>query len=180
MIDVAKYVQNALNGANYDVILAVSNNPISIGFEDDTKFGFVIIYDTTQKLIANWKTDGDKVIDKFKFQIRNSGEKSWNMYMVYLSLSQASEKERVKLSKIEEDLMGTRKIAQSVIPDEDGIRAGLISLLTIQNPPSLEPVDIKEEIKIRATDLPKKALEAFFQDAPQEEIVRLMGHSHET
>ena len=31
MIDVAKYVQNALNGANYDVILDVSNNPISIG-----------------------------------------------------------------------------------------------------------------------------------------------------
>ena len=179
MIEEKKYIQRALENANYSIFQNAGDNPNCLAFEDDTKFGFIFLYSKTASLLESWTNDSDSIIDKFKFQIRNSCEKSWNIYLVFLSLEKASEKERVQLSKIEEDLTGTRKIAQSVVPDEDGLRCGLLSLLEIQNPPVIEPVDIELEIRKRTTELPQKAIDAFFNNAQPDELIRLMGVPHE-
>ena len=179
MIEEKKYIQKALENANYIVFQNAGGILNCMAFEDTTKFGFIFLYSETSALLKNWKKDGDKIVDKFKFQIRNSGDKSWNIYLVFLSLEKANEKERVQLSKIEEDLTGTRKIAQSVVSDEDGIRGGLLSLLEIQNPPVIEPVDIEQEIRKRTSELPSKAIDAFFNNAQSDELIRLMGVSHE-
>ena len=52
-------------------------------------------------------------------------------------------------------------------------------MLEIQNPPVIEPVDIEQEIRKRTSELPSKAIDAFFNNAQSDELIRLMGVSHE-
>ena len=65
------------------------------------------------------------------------------------------------LGSIEEDLVGTRKIARAGITNTEDIRSALLSLLAIQNAPRLEAVDMPTEIRVRTSELPSELVEAF-------------------
>src|SRR5208282_618276 len=86
-------------------------------------------------------------------------------YVILLAQAPANYAEQVALSAIEEDLTGTRKLASAGVEDTESLRKGLIPLLPIQNAPRLEAVDMPAEIRLRTTELPQRAVEAFLSDA---------------
>lgn len=151
-----------------------------VGFENDLNLGFIHCFASTEELLEQWSTRNDAVLSRFQFQLRAAGEKSWNVYSVFLSIGPSSEQQNTLMGRIEEDLSGTRKIMRAILPDLEGARTGLLPLLGIQNPPILGPVDMVEEITNRTSGLPSKAVQAFLESAPNTEILRLMGRSDET
>lgn len=179
MIDELKIISSVLQKDNYYEFVVESFDVACIGFENDLNLGFVYCYETTDNLLKNWKSNSDQLLSKYQFQLRSAGEKSWNVYSVFLSFGASGSEENTLLAQVEENLSGTRKIARAVDPDLNGIRSGLLPLLQIQNPPILGPIDMVEEIKTRSSSLPQKGVEAFLAGAPNNEILRLMGRSDE-
>ena len=59
----------------------------------------------------------------------------------------------------------------------EDVKAALLPLLPIQNAPQLEAVDITSEIRERAQDLPTAALDAFFDDRPEEDVLPLLENT---
>lgn len=173
-------LQDALKSAGYDIIDIDGTACPCVGFENELYFGFAFLFETTKQLLDDWQTHSSKVLERFQFQIRNAGEKSWNIYNVFLSFDEPDSSQKALLHQVEENLVGTRKIAQCVEPSPDGIRRGLLPLLRIQNPPVLEPINMDAEIRIRVSGLPKQAVDAFLDQAPTYEVYRLIGRNDET
>lgn len=180
MDDNLKNICSVLDGAGYFHFEVDSPTISCIGFENDLNLGFIHCFQTTEELLNKWLSQNDEVLSRFQFQLRTAGEKSWNVYSVFLSTGPSTEQQNILMGRIEEDLSGTRKIMRAILPDIDGARTGLLPLLGIQNPPILGPVDMIEEISNRTSGLPSKAVHAFLNFAPNTEILRLMGRSDET
>lgn len=176
----ADLIGSVLEAANYTHFLVENTDLPCIGFENDLSFGFIFCYPTTEKLLERWRNDNGEILSRFQFQLRTAGEKSWNAYSIFFSFGGSDNAQNLLLTRIEEDLSGTRKIARSIAAETDGIRSGLLPLLSIQNPPILGPVDMVEEIRARASGLPVVAVDAFLVSAPNGEVLRLMERSNET
>jgi hypothetical protein len=146
----------------------------SIVFENDTVLGFVSIYEDTRALIRGWQTDLDRLVEAYQLALRRSGDKAWNAYAVMISAADANYSESVVLGAIEEDLVGVRKIARSGTKDVADLREALLPLLPLQNAPKLEAVDMGGEIRIRTTELPGRAVEAFLSDAEQGVVIQVL------
>lgn len=173
-------IGTVLDASNYTHFLLENTDLPCVGFENDLSFGFIFCYPTTEDLLQRWKDDSNQILSRYQFQLRSAGEKSWNAYSIFFSFGGSDDEQNLLLSRIEEDLSGTRKIARSIAAEIDGIRSGLLPLLRIQNPPILGPVDMVEEIRSRASGLPVRAVDAFLENAPNGEILRLMGRSNDT
>lgn len=180
MTDVIDLAQEVLKDANYDTFEADGDSYSCIAFENDLCFGFAFTYSTSTELIEKWKVDSGDALSRFKFQIRNANTKSWNAYLVFLSCDVASETQLIKLSQIEENLIGARKIARCVELSSAAIRGAFLPLIGIQNPPVLEPINMVEEIQQRVVGVPKSAVSAFLEDAPPSEVFRRMGLSDDS
>ena len=173
-------ISSVLEEAEYSCSIVEAENGNCLAFENRVSFGFIHCYSDLGDLLRSWRAENEKTLSLFQFQIRSSGEKAWNAYSVFLAFERPDESAVALLARIEEDLSGTRKIARGVNADEDGIRQGLLPLLGIQNPPVLGVVDMVAEIRARSAGLPTKAVDAFLLDAPNSEVLRLMGRSDET
>ncbi|TLP67062.1 hypothetical protein FEE96_06850 [Parasedimentitalea maritima] len=173
-------ISSVLEEAEYSCSIVEVENGNCLAFENRVSFGFIHCYSDLGGLLRSWRAESEKTLSMFQFQIRSSGDKAWNAYSVFLAFERPDESAVALLARIEEDLSGTRKIARGVNADEDGIRQGLLPLLRIQNPPVLGVVDMVAEIRARSAGLPTKAVDAFLLDAPNSEVLRLMGRSDET
>jgi hypothetical protein len=78
------------------------------------------------------------------------------------------------LGAIEEDLTGTRKIAQAGVNEVAELRLALLPLLPFQSAPRLEAVDIAAEIRQRATELPARAVDAFLSSADASVVMQVL------
>ena len=136
-----------------------------ITFENDTVLGFVLLYPDAAKLIDSWKVDSAQVISKVKSALRQAGEKAWNAYLVLLADSDGDFGQNIALGNIEEDLVGTRKIARAGIEAPDELRNALMPLLSLQSAPRLGAVDMPNEIKLRTSALPPEFVEGFLSGA---------------
>jgi hypothetical protein len=134
----------------------------AIVFEDATVLGFVFEYSDCQALLAGWAGDSARTVASQQFGLRRAGTKAWNTYTIFLTAGWASGAQASQLNAIEEDLIGTRKLARAAISDPSDLRRALISLLPFQAAPRLEAVDIIREIQSRTTELAPSAVEAFF------------------
>lgn len=142
-------------------------------FENDSVLGFVLYYRNASRLIDCWKEDSDRVLQKSKFALRRAGQKAWNTYLVLLADELGDYGQNISLGAIEEDLTGTRKIARSGVSVSDELRVALLPLLSIQNAPRLEAVDMPAEIKLRTPELPAALVEAFLSDASDATLSQL-------
>ena len=136
-----------------------------VTFENDTVLGFVLLYPDAAKLIESWKTDSARVLGKVQSALRQAGEKAWNAYLVLLADSGGNYGQNITLGNIEENLVGTRKIARAGIEAPDELRNALMPLLSLQNAPRLEAVDMPTEIKLRTSELPPKLVKGFLSSA---------------
>lgn len=167
MISTTVEVEGQLVNAGY----AVGSMKTTIGnvttFENDTILGFVIYYQTVDELLQKWQTEGDIVLQSAQFSLRRAGTKAWNTYLVYLADAQGEYGQQIRLGSIEEDLVGTRKIARSGLSESLDYRSALLPLLPLQNAPQLEAVDMPSEIRLRTTELPPELLDTFLSGASE-------------
>ena len=161
MNNVLHKAQSILMEAKYHVNPFTEDGQGYIAFENNSLFGFLHYYNTIEKLLSSWKQDKDKLLRKFSPKFRLAGPKAWNVYTVLLTSEKTTEIQFHALQNIEENLSETRKIVRSDLETTDDLRAALLSLLPFSYIPSLPPLDIRQEITIRAQDLPENALKAF-------------------
>ena len=145
-----------------------------ITFENDTILGFVLLYPDATKLINSWKTDSARVFGKVQSALRQAGEKAWNAYLVLLADTSGNYEQIIALENIEEDLVGTRKLARAGVEVPDELRNALMPLLSLQNAPRLEAVDIPKEIKLRTSELPPKLIKGFLSSASDSVLLQIL------
>ena len=145
-----------------------------ITFENDTVLGFVLLYPDAAKLIDSWKTDSARVLSKVKSALRQAGEKAWNAYLVLLADTGGDFGQNIALGNIEEDLVGTRKIARAGVEVPYELRNALMPLLALQNAPRLEAVDIPKEIKLRTSELPPNLIKGFLSSASYSVLLQIL------
>jgi len=109
--------------------------------------------------------------------LRSAGDKAWNLYVVLLADEPGTFGQRIALCDIEENLVGTRKIARAGVADSDSLRNALLPLLHLQSPPKLEAVDMAGEIESRTTELPRGLMHAFLSDSSEDTLVQLLEDS---
>ena len=143
-------------------------------FENATVLGFALLYKDSLELLENWRVHSDLVLRETQFSLRQAGEKAWNTYTVFLSEDRANPHDRAKLQGIEEDLVGTRKIARAGVKDAEELRLALLPLMGIQNAPRLEPIDMVKEIRLRTSELPDELIDGFIADVPKSMMTKLL------
>jgi hypothetical protein len=153
--------------------IQVSGREASV-FENGTVIGFVLTYDHASDLIHHWERDSNRVVADFQLMLRRAGQKAWNAYVVLLAREANDDHTSVALSAIEEDLVGTRKIARAGLKDSGDVRAALLPLLPLQSAPKLEAVDMISEIRLRTTEIPQRSIEAFLSSADESVVLQVM------
>jgi hypothetical protein len=162
-----------LKEAKFDVATSETNQQHLI-FESTTLIGFVIAFSSVSDLLNRWKAIADDIFERYAPAFRKAGQKAWNGYLILITSDQASDEGFHALQKIEEDLTQIRKIARSNIQSADDLKAALLSILPISYIPSLQPLDIKQEIRKRAQEIPETALEEFLSNADLEKVATLL------
>lgn len=174
MIDILKSSDAVLADAGY------STGSISLGdhdgllFESDTVLGFLLVYDTSNSLLKDWSSDSEEVIRRCQFGLRSSDRKAWNTYLVLLTQESPKDAKLIPLAFIEEDLRGTRKIVKAGVQDLADLHTALLPLLPLQNAPRLEAVDMANEIRLRTSELPPRAVGAFLSDVEEPVVARVL------
>jgi hypothetical protein len=143
-------------------------------FENDTVLGFVLRYPDAKSLLTNWLADSNNVLMAAQFLLRRSDLKAWNVYFLILSDEPANYGQLINVQAIEENLVGTRKIARAGVKATEELRSALLPLLPVQNSPRLEPVDVPAEIRLRTGELPAEGVEAFLSDASEATVLQLL------
>jgi hypothetical protein len=174
MIDVLKLAADILGDAGFETHRVPVNERESLAFEDPTVLGFLFAYSDSGELLRAWEVDAHRAIADHQLALRRAGQKAWNLYIVLISVEAASHVQLAGLAAIEEDLAGTRKIARAHMQDTADLRAALLSLLPLQAAPKLEAVDIRTEIRERATELQSRALDAFFSPADDTVVLQVL------
>lgn len=175
MIDLLEECQRLLTEAGSETNLVESKRGLAaLAFEGVTILGFVVAYDNADQLLDQWSADAAALITENQLALRRAQDKAWNTYTVFVASAAATSGQLVALGAIEEDLIGTRKIARAGIRDVEELRAALLPLLPIQNAPRLEAVDMSDEIKLRTTELPPRVVEAFLSGVEEASITQLL------
>ncbi|MFO1315871.1 MAG: hypothetical protein U1F58_09720 [Burkholderiales bacterium] len=143
-------------------------------FEDNVYLGFVLAYATADDLIRNWPDDSRAVIARYSLALRRSGDKAWNVYLVLLAASPHSDQTQTLLAEIEEDLVGMRKIVRAGVSSVTELKAAFLPLLRLQSPPKLEAVDMPAEIRLRASEVESKGIDAFLSLADESVVLQLL------
>ncbi|QOG07272.1 hypothetical protein IGS74_03125 [Aureimonas sp. OT7] len=166
-----------LDDAGYSVAVLTDDDIQYLAFEGDTILGFVLAFDDAGALIERWHQDSKRVLKASQFGLRRAETKAWNAYVILLTDGISNYASTISLGAIEEDLMGTRKIARAGVSSEDDMRAALLPLLNMQHAPRLDAVDMSGEIRLRTSELPSELIDAFVGGAPDATILQLLEAS---
>lgn len=146
----------------------------ALAFENVTVLGFVIAYGTAAELIERWKADGDSIVRLHRDVLRAARQKAWNAYLILLSEEAASFEQSLALGQIEEDLEAMRKITKAGVLGDSGARAALLPLLPFRAAPVLDPIDMREEIASRSSELNADIVQAFLSEADENIVLQLL------
>jgi hypothetical protein len=178
MMDLKSPTQVVLQDAGYETwLLSVGDLP-AIGFEDNAVMGFVCLFEDAPSLLRRWREIETKLLTGHASSLQKAGEKSWNVYSVFLSSGTADEIQSREIRWIEEDLERTRKIAACGLTNRDDIAKALLPLLPIQRQPQLdsEDFDLTQRLRKRIASIAPAAADAVLDDkVTAAEVVRLLG-----
>jgi hypothetical protein len=174
MIDVLSDARELLRAAGFSVERASGVPNKAISFESSVCIGFLFCYEGPGELLSNWERDSQQTVTRFGLSLRLAGVKAWNVYLILLATGMRDEHSQSLLNDIEENLVGTRKIARCGISNADDLRAALLPLLPIQAAPSLEAIDLPREIKARTGAVPASGVDAFLSPAIERVVVDIL------
>lgn len=170
-------VQDALIAGGYSVTTADDQDGPVLLFESDSILGFVLAFPDASALLERWQPSSQRVLEAAKFALRRAERKAWNTYFVFLAQEAGDYGQNILLGSIEEDLVGTRKIARAGISGMEEVRAAMLPLLALQNAPHLDAVDMAAEIRLRTTELPSELVDAFLRGASDATLAQLLEAS---
>lgn len=178
MIDLKSVILAVLNSAGYETWPTSAEGVAAISFEDASVMGFVVVYDDVKSLLANWPTAEAVLLRNHAQSLQAAGEKTWNIYTVFLTEGKPQETELAAVRRIEEDLQRTRKIAACDLNTREEVVRALLPLLPLQYEPSLdrEELNLTRRLKRRIESIAPAAADAALNNSiPPSEVVRLMG-----
>ena len=163
-----------LSASGYSVgALETPDGAVTI-FENDTILGFVLHYSDPATLLRDWRTNSVRMFDHAQFTLRHADTKAWNAYLLLLADAPGTYGENIALANIEEDLVGTRKIARAGVGIADELRHALTPLLPLQAAPRLEAVDMPAEIKLRTSELAPALVDGFLSNAAEAVLLQML------
>ena len=174
MIDILAISERVLTDFGFTVDRRATGRRDGLVFEDPAVLGFLFDYADASELIKDWETDADRAVAANQFGLRRAAQKAWNVYVVLLAAGAADYAQSIALGAIEEDLVGTRKIAHAGVANIDELRSALLPLLPLQSAPRLEAVDMVVEIRERTTELPMRAVDAFLSTADEAVVIQVL------
>lgn len=178
MTDLKSQLQILLHGASYVTWLGSVDGIDTVGFEDDTVMGFAYIFSSAVDLLTRWRDVETKLLRTYAPSLQRAGEKTWNVYSVFLSAAISDEIQMREVRWIEEDLDRTRKIAACRIIDQQSLVNALLPLLPIRNQPQLDrdDFDVTKRLQKRiAAIAPAVAKTALNEKTSAAEIIRMLG-----
>lgn len=178
MTDLRSPVQIVLQDAGYETWLSSIHGEPVIVFEDAAVMGFACIFDDVSLLLQRWRDMETGLLMTHASALQRGGDKTWNVYSVFLCSAAPDQDKAREIRWIEEDLERTRKIAACGLTNREQIVAALLPLLPIQYQPVLdsEEFDVNQRLKKRISDLaPGAASAALDSSVPASEVVRMLG-----
>jgi hypothetical protein len=178
MTDLKSPVQVVLQDAGYETWLMSVDGLPAVGFEDSAVMGFVCIFEDASSLLRRWRDLETKLLTGHASSLQKAGEKTWNIYCVFLSSGTTDEVHLREIRWIEEDLERTRKIAACGLSTRDEIVKALLPLLPIQRQPFLdtEDFDLTQRLRKRIASIAPDAAGAVLDESvTPAEVVRLLG-----
>lgn len=178
MMDLRSSVRVVLQDAGYETWFASVRGVSAIGFEDPALMGFVCIFGDARSMLSHWREIETKLLDAHASSLQKAGDKSWNIYSVFLSSASADSVQAREVRWIEENLERTRKLAAIGLASSEEIVNALLPLLPIQYQPHLDTADfdLGQRLQKRIASIAPAASNAALDEAvPPSEIVRLLG-----
>lgn len=178
MTDLKSQLQIVLQGAGYSTWLGSVDALDIVGFEDDIVMGFAYIFDDVESLLARWRHVETMLLFSHASSLQRAGEKTWNVYSVFLSAAIPDDVQVREVRWIEEDLERTRKIAACRVTDQNTMLTALLPLLPLQNQPLLdhEDFDVTKRLRKRiSTIAPPVTNAALDGRITVDEVIRLLG-----
>jgi len=158
-----------------DITIADGGSSLeTLSFEDATILGFVVPYESPEQLITSWKADADRIAVRHRAALQAARQKAWNTYLVLIAASPADFANSLLLGQIEEDLEAMRKITKAGVSGVSSARAALLPLLPFRAAPSLDPIEMRQEIQSRSTELDHEVVAAFLSSAEEGVVMQLL------
>jgi hypothetical protein len=176
--DLKSQLQIVLQDAGYDTWLSAIEHLEIVGFEDDTVMGFACIFDDVASMLERWRRIETRLLNHNAPSLHRAGDKTWNLYSVFLSQAIANDGQSREIRWIEEDMERTRKLAACGVVDQSTLVAALLPLLPLQSQPSLdrEDFDVTQRLVRRiGTIAPPAASVALDPKVNVTEVIRLLG-----
>jgi hypothetical protein len=178
MTDLRSAVQIVLQGAGYQTWLASVEGLVAVVFEDEAVMGFAIMFDDVLSLFKRWHDVETMLLQRHAPSLQRAGEKTWNIYSVFLCSGNADDVQRREIRLLEEDLERTRKIAACGLATRDDVVTALLPLLPLQYQPLLdtEDLDVTQRLRKRIASIAPAAAHVALDPAVRPlEVVRLLG-----
>ena len=178
MTDLKPTLQALLQDAGYQTWLVAIEQYEIVLFEDDAAMGFACVFGRGDVLLKEWRNLETKFLVSFAPALKRAGEKTWNVYSIFLCADGVTEEETRAIRWVEEDLERTRKITGIVVNGRSDLITALLPLLPIQYQPRLdsEDFDLTQRLRRRIASIaPPAEHSALDPGVTATEVVRLLG-----
>jgi hypothetical protein len=175
MTDLLGAAQVILGDAKFRTrLMSVADVP-ALFFENDSVMGFVRAFVAAQDLLECWRDVELAFLRTHAPKLRQSGEKAWNVYSVFLSTGSAADDLQRSIRWIEENLERTRKIAVAGLASRAEVVQALLPLLPLQNQAVLGSGDVEARLRARFQALWPKSADAILRiEVEPTEVVQLL------
>ena len=178
MTDLKSSLQVVLQDAGYQTWLGSLDDLEAIGFEDDAAMGFAHVFENPVIMLTRWRELETKLLTRHALSLQKGGEKTWNVYSVFLCTETGTADQLREIRWIEEDLERTRKITGCGLANTSDVVTALLPLLPLQYQPQLdsEDFDLTQRLLKRIVNIaPAAADAALDKRISPSEVVRLLG-----
>jgi hypothetical protein len=175
-VDIEATADRLLRDSGYNTQPWISSSFNALLFEDSSVLGFVFVFADAQSLLDEWRSREHELLANYSLAFRNSGDKAWNIYSVMLSEDASSPELERSVSRIEENLKFTRKIARSGVTTANGLKNALYPLLQISSRPQVEPTHYEPRLRqaLELNDISAAIVNAFLGEPSGEDLVRFI------
>lgn len=178
MIDLKSQLQIVFQDAGYSTWLGAIDDFEIVGFEDDAVMGFACIFGGVTDVLDHWTDIELRFLTRHASALQRAGDKTWNMYSVFLCQETPTDEQARQIRWIEEDLERTRKLAACGVADQQRLIHALLPILPLQSQPVLdrEEFDVTQRLTRRIGSIaPAVASVALDPQVSANEVVRLLG-----
>jgi hypothetical protein len=178
MTDLKSPLQGLLQDSGYHTWLAIVDGLEVVGFEDDAVMGFACVFESVEALLKEWRSIESKILRKHAPALQRAGEKTWNVYSVFVTSGPATPSQLREVRWVEENLEKTRKITGCQLSSREDLVNTLLPLLPLQHQPQLdsEDFDLRQRLRKRIVGIaPNLSDAALDENMSPSEIVRLLG-----